>query len=257
MAASGYEWRDDPEGKSRLVAKAGPSWSDTQLDAGLFRRFAMLEASPKAIADFASEYGNLFDSATIEQLARREDGTYARGVSFLTWTQNIADLRAVAALWEHVQTRNLPKLRKVVHWTERSVGYRLVTPLRESDTLLAHHDLPRMGFGRIERGDVVLPGQIALQLEVNKRLADHPPVASLAWTPDSEQRLLIRPPHLLAAIWLQFAQTITGVLELVTCEGCGTHFQRGPGARRADATTCSDSCRQRKKRARAAGVGGG
>jgi hypothetical protein len=56
------------------------------------------------------------------------------------------------------------------------------------------------------------------------------------------------PPNLLAAMWLQFAHAVTGEFQLQLCAGCGKYFQVGPGARRADATTCSDACRQRKKR---------
>jgi len=57
------------------------------------------------------------------------------------------------------------------------------------------------------------------------------------------------PSNLLAAMWLQFAQFASGTFELKRCPGCGAYFQAGNGAkRRADAVTCSDACRQRKKR---------
>ncbi|MGI4815728.1 MAG: hypothetical protein ACRYGG_20665 [Janthinobacterium lividum] len=250
VVASGYEWLEDAEGKSRLVAKAGAGSITTHLEIALFRKFALLEPSPAAIADFAAHYGNIFDVFPIEHFAQRSDGSCEPGASFRTWTENIADMRAVARLWEQIQTRQLPKLQNILQWSDKFVSYKFKTPLHLSDAFLAHKDIPGSGFEQLDPNEIVFPCRLALQREINKRLAEHPPVPTLAWTPDFEQRILLRPPHLLAALWLQFAQAVTGDLELVACEGCGKHFQRGPGARRADAVTCSPSCRQRKRRAK-------
>ena len=73
-------------------------------------------------------------------------------------------------------------------------------------------------------------------------------VPRLAWTPDYHQRLIFVPSNLLAAMWLQFAQAVTGEFKLKRCEQCGEYFPVGPGGKRADAETCGDRCRQRKRR---------
>jgi len=77
---------------------------------------------------------------------------------------------------------------------------------------------------------IPLPGRLRAELA--------PDPISGAW------QLRLRPPTLLAAIWLQFGQALTSNATHRSCANCGTWFKAGVGAtRRADAKYCSDRCR--------------
>jgi len=250
---AGYEWLKDDDGRLRLVPARIPGLGSSVREPypGLFRDFAQLRTTSDAIRDFANQYGDLFSRYSLEQTAARKDGTIATGASLGTWAKEIGDMQTLVELWDQIQYCQTSAIKKIIRWTNKSVGYVVKTPRRTSSVTLAHADIPGSGFSRFERKDVLLPAKCALQMEINKRIAEHPTVPRLSWTPDTpnrNQRLVFTPPNLLGAMWLQFAQAVTGEFELYACEWCGNFFQRGPGGRRADATTCSDACRQQKSR---------
>ena len=156
-------------------------------------------------------------------------------------------MRALVDLWDQIKHRRLTNLRKIIELSDKGISYSICG----RTVLLAHDEiLLSAPMNRFAPKDVVLPARYALQKEINRRLRELQTltVPQLAWTPDNHQRVIFRPSNLLAALWLQFAQAVTGEFQLKTCEGCGKYFQVGPGGKRADATTCSDACRQRKKR---------
>jgi hypothetical protein len=257
VSEAGYEWLKGVDGKPRLVPRrvAGVGFRTCEPHPGVFREFVRLAPTRDAIQGFAGQYGDLFNRYALEQGAGRADGTEAHGTSLGTWTQEIGDMRVLVELWEQIQHRQIASLKKIVKWTAKDVGYVIETPKHRVNVTLAHADIPGSGFSRFSPKDVLLPAKCALQTEINKRIAEQPTVPRLAWTPDTKetsggyhQRLIFTPPNLLGAMWLQFAQAVAGEFELYPCDACGKFFQRGPGGRRADATTCSDACRQRKKR---------
>jgi hypothetical protein len=250
VCEAGYEWLMGVDAKPRLVPCRVPGvvYRKCEPRPGLFREFAELSPTKDAIQVFAGQYGDLFNRYTLEQGAAREDGSAEHGTSLGTWTREIGDMLVLVELWEDIQHRRIAALKTLVKWTAKDVSYMIKTPRRSSNVILAHADIPGTGFDRFSPKDVLLPAKCALQRELNKRIAEQPTVPRLAFTPDYHQRLIFVPPNLLAAMWLQFAQAVAGEFELYPCEACGKFFQRGPGGRRADATTCSDACRQRKKR---------
>lgn len=90
------------------------------------------------------------------------------------------------------------------------------------------YDLPSIG-ARVQ-GGIPIRGQLSAWLVPD-------PITGV-W------QLQLRPPTLLDAIWLQFAQAITSNAELRTCGHCGKWFEAGQGSdRRAGAKFCSDECR--------------
>lgn len=250
VSKAGYEWLAGVDRRPRLVPRhvPGVGFRLCEPHPGLFREFALLSPTRDAILGFAGQYGDLYNSYALEQSAVREDHTGTQGTSFGEWTKEIGDMGVLVELWENIQHRRIAALKRIVKWTAKSVGYLIATPRRSGDALLAHADIPGSGFSRFNRKDVLLPARCALQREINKRIAEQPTIPRLAWTPDHHQRLIFVPPNLLGAMWLQLAQAVAGEFELYPCDSCGKFFQRGPGGRRADATTCSDACRQRKKR---------
>jgi hypothetical protein len=254
VSEAGYEWLKGEDGKPRLVPRhiPGTSFRTSEPHKALFLKFAKMAPTREEIQSFADLHGDLFSRYELKHSAARMDRTAAHGASFRTWTQEIGDMRVLVVLWENIQHRQLSTLKRVVKWSEKEVGYILKTPRRERDVILAHADIPGTGLSRFRPRDVLLPARCALQLEINLRLAEYPAVPRLTWTPDTpgcHQRIIIEPSNLLSAMWLQFAQAVTGEFQLRLCEcGCGRYFQVGPGGRRADATTFDGACRQRKNR---------
>jgi hypothetical protein len=251
---AGYEWRKGADGDVHLVAQHVPGSSvriyrPLEENEGLFREFAELE-SKESILRFANSHGALFrvygEADIVPPSSRGKE--LAFGTSLHIWRREAADLAVLVKLWDAIEERNLQQLSPLIVWSEKGgVRYEVKTPKRHGRRWL-HRDALNTIYP-FKPGDVLLPARFALQMEVNERLAENATTPRLVWTPDMDQQMLFHPPHLLAAMWLQFAQTITGSYQLRKCAGCGRYFQAGPGAtRRADAQTCRDSCRQIKRR---------
>ena len=252
VCEAGYEWIKDAEGKPRLVSRhvPGTGFRPYEPPTGLFRDFVKLSPTRDAIQEFARQHGDLFSRYESRQRAVRSDGTVGHGATLGTWTQEIGDMRTLVDLWGWIQDRRIPELKKIIKWTDDDVSYTIKTPRYDTrDVTLAHAQLTGSGFfSHFSPSDVLLPARCALQQEINSRIAEQPPTPRLAWTPEYKQRIIFTPPNLLSAMWLQFAQSVTGELQLQVCAVCGKHYQIGPGGRRADSTTCSDACKQQKWR---------
>ena len=254
---AGYRWVKGLAGDTHLVPRdqIGLPSRVYEPSAGLFLEFAALKPTQEAIVEFAWKYGSLFDSYSSEDWAARENHTLTAGPSLSTWKSEIGDMQALIKLWQTIEDCRIPKLRKerlaelreTVIWTDKGVRYEIKTSKRGMHAVW----LPDAWLARVPPNDVLLPARYALQSEINLRISDPDSltIPRLAWTPDNHQRIIFTPTNLLAAMWLQFAQAVTGEFQLKRCEGCGNYFQVGPGGKRADATTCGDACRQRKNRA--------
>jgi hypothetical protein len=214
------------------------------------------------ILEFANEYGLLFNRYSLDDRVA-EKGTYhrvesANGIALAKWEQEIGDMRALVAIWDSITASKIADLKRIITWRNGDVEYQIETPKRKSSAWLSLPGTPH----RFTEGDILLPAQDALQKEINERLSGEVDrvssdvrlqriecVPRLVWAPDGNQQLTIAPFNLLGAMWLQFAQVATGAYGLKRCAACGKYFRVGKGsAKRADAVTCSDACRQRKKR---------
>lgn len=245
VSDGGYEWLEGQDGKLRLFPCHTPGLGIRHYapETGLFREFAELNPTRDDIQFFAGRYGDLFDQWDIMHTLVRQ-GRFAGGTSLDRWKIKIEDMRELVRIWDQIQDERLPDLRKIIVRSNTEVCYvRGGTNI----TLARKGELSRFGAK-----DVLLPARYALQLEINKRLSDTETptlvVPRLTWTPDNHQRITFQPCNLLAAMWLQFAQTTTGEYRIQQCAGCHKYFPVGPGAKRGHATTCSNTCRQRKKR---------
>jgi hypothetical protein len=250
VSEAGYEWLDGRDGKPRLVPLYVPGAPPRSSDPhpGLFREFAGLKPTKDAIRGFANTYGDLLGNYEPRQSAHRKDGSVAFGATLETWKQEIGDMRVLVRLSDHIKNQDLAELKKILRRTAKELCYVIETPKRRANVTLAHADLSESGLDRFD-ADGVLAARCALQIEINNRIAEAPPVPRLAWTPDYHQRIIFEPPNLLAAMWAQFAQDITDQLRLVQCAcGCGRYFQVGPGAFKKHKTTFDAACRKRKSR---------
>jgi hypothetical protein len=248
---SGYKWAKGlVDKKPHLVSRTEQAgFRLRELKDGLFAEFAALSPTQDEIEHFAQEYGSNLVSTydDLGDLVVREDYTATWGTSLEAWQSEISDMKALVRLWDDIRYRRLVALRKVIDWSDNGVGYKLCG---RYINLAARDILLTVPLRRFVYNDVLLPAQYALQKEINRRLEAprSATVPRLAWTPDNQQRLIFVPKNLLAAMWLQFAQAVTEELQLRACTECGKYFQVGPGANRADRKTCSERCRQRRKR---------
>lgn len=249
--AAGYEWEKDATSNLHLVARHVPGtrlnlYYPLEKNPGLFREFSALRGK-EGILQFANRYGTLFLSGYSLPNIHPQVMT-----SLDTWEMKIADMRMLVRLWESIVDGDVRELAHIVKWEitgVEGVGYNVRRKDAPPSTWLwlSNYGVPCP----FKRGDVLLPAQYALQAEVNARLRNTEnglSIPTLTWTPDQKQRITITPPNLLAGMWLQFAQAVTGSYQLKRCPGCGNYFQAGLGARRSDAETCSNTCRQRKAR---------
>ena len=267
----GYAWIRGADSDPRLVARVSGSrvlLYEPLKASGLFLEFSKLK-SQNDILQFANQHGDIVKTYDIGDSAKRQEGRWDHGSSLTKWRAEIGDLRTLVQIWEAIEDRNTKALGSLITWKAKGVRYEIKTPKFNNRAWLAHPELHDTRLARFKPGDVLGPSEYALQAEINRRIADPKYLGDgnevaiaprLVWCPgersadgtpprpDHHQRLIFKPSSLLAAMWLQFAQAVTGEYQLKRCEGCGKYFQAGPGGRRADASTCSDTCRQRKRR---------
>ena len=63
------------------------------------------------------------------------------------------------------------------------------------------------------------------------------------------QAMILEPPNLLGAMWLQVLRGFYSGPTVRTCEECGNWFRHSPKARRKG-RHCSDACRMKEQRSR-------
>jgi hypothetical protein len=108
-----------------------------------------------------------------------------------------------------------------------------------------------------ETGDLVGPAKMYVQDELNGAMEKAPTKLHLLWRNSARApELAFWPFDLWGAILLQFVQAVDGTVQVRRCIGCNRWFKLGQddGARRADAQTCSNSCRVRAHRLRQAAL---
>jgi len=167
-------------------------------------------------------------------------GRLVGGTSLDRWKIKIADMRDLVSLWDQIQGKQLSELKKIIVRSKDEICY-----VRGGKNIT----LARGELSRFDPRDVLRPARAALQLEINKRLADTETptqtVPRLSFTPEFHQRIIFQPCNLLAEMWIRFAQAIAGEFRLQFCAaGCGKYFAVGPGAVRVHTKTCSPKCRQ-------------
>jgi hypothetical protein len=260
VSEAGYEWRLGRGPKALLcernVRDAGRWVYQPLLEhPALFREFAELQDRDE-IRRFADQYGVMFDQYEPSDSVR-ERGKYhsvgaAFGTSLKAWTQEIGDISSLINMWDSIEARRISEIRDLISWKKGgAVEYQLVTPKRTSWKLLA----PAGATHTFKEGEVLNPARLALRQEINSRLANETlsaggPSNGISYVPrllrgsDGTLHLIARPWNLLSVIWLQFAQVVGGSYVLNKCPICRRYFR----PKRSDAVTCTDACRQKKKR---------
>jgi hypothetical protein len=208
----------------------------------LFRTFANLPVDNREeLLDFANQFGNLGKTAeeTLE-----------------FWIQEINALYHATTLWDMVRNNDLAALQACMRWDEGEYAEdgSVIHPRRW------YHEFspgtPRHWAGTVEGlgpepGNMALAARFLVQQRVNMRLMQ----TSLHLLYDQalgRTKFHIIPLHLLAAMWLQFAEAITGNKQYKMCKDweCGKWFEISPDERTARRVFCGEPCKSRDYRRR-------
>jgi hypothetical protein len=246
---------------------------------GLFRDFADVWRSKAGVLKFADEHGPLGVAVPV----RPAEGTPAVAATLIgeplaAWARQITAMRRAVDLWDLYQKGDGESLAWYIRWTKDSTGGDRVSfqggpvadergqahPDEEGDDggeeiPVEHYEItgeiasPQSNaewLAQFKPGDVFLPALVQIQRQVNEHLqALGPPALTYDVVQD---RLVLRqvPRSLLQAMWLQFAEAVSGGKKHHQCRGCLRWFEITPRGMRSTRFHCSDACRVRAHRRR-------
>jgi len=211
----------------------------------LFKVFADLELSERAILEFAGKYGAFHVEAQIPTPSRlaQEGWRLAEPVSL--WRSEIRAARETIDILSARHDQNEAVLGERFRPGSEGVSYHDPRSPR-SLTIISRDEFYR----RSKIGRIVEAAGITAHAYIWLRLFDH----TSTYLDYSNQKdvfgLQIRPKNLLGAIWLQLADYATGKRDYRDCKLCGTWIALEPRFNRKDRLYCSNSCRQKAYRAR-------
>ena len=258
-------------GASRLTRYA-PLESATSL----FRNFADTWRTRSEILKFANAYGPLGRGVPMQV-----GGRPATGETLALWQAEISAMRQAVRLWALSKAGDADALADNIRWEEdRAGGVRVVyhsgaardergqphpdekdaydqdfqedfdaAPFAVEAEIASRHAHAEW-LERFKPGDVFLPAMVYVQRQVNQRLQElSPPALRYDFARD---RMVLQPApaSLLAAMWLQFAEAVSGDKTFHRCRGCFRWFEVAGKGMRSTRFHCSNACRIRAHRLR-------
>jgi hypothetical protein len=231
-------------------------------ETGLFRILADVEVSREGLLAFANRYGWLGNTqVTVHDPKLQGPGQipHRPGELWRVWVDAVKSLHLAVRLWEMARMGDTVGLAQHVRWVDDDLFYcfsdpqwmnaRIEDPLPAGERCWYIRRSMEDQFLNIHPGDLVVPARYCVQLEMNRQLWDIG--ARLLWNRShTHQELCFVPSHLLAAVWLQFAQAVDGNRGYRSCEQCGRWFELSPKMGRADKLFCTGACRSRAARER-------
>jgi hypothetical protein len=240
-------------------------YSPLRHNRGLFRNFAEVQPTQEGIRAFANLYGHLGGDLSKHLILPNKLG--GSGEELSAWQNEIVTMRQTVALWDMVQQSDTQGLARYIEWEKDPKDS------KKGDILgVQYNSHPNMQPGafppkgdqsvsawiattnepetlaRFRVGDVIQPALFYLQRVVNERLRARV-VPRLLWDTERIQlELHIVPGSLIGALWLQFAQAISGNITYRRCEVCGTWFDLLPPITRKSRQFCSNACRSKAYR---------
>jgi hypothetical protein len=231
---------------------------------GLFRTFAALPDDKDAIVAFADRYGLLVggNEMMFVPLPRGDRGARSTVViggnlgsvpaeRLETWRSEIAEMRELSDLWCAAKAADLKKLNLLLTWHgDDTVVYHHAGGRQEVVWRKKREPLP------LSEGELIKPAQFYLAKRLTQRLEgdkEHPALASpaLIWDLDKNAPVLVlTPKNLLGALWLQFAQAVSGNKVFRECDECSTWFEVSKAAFRINRMYCSGACKAKAYRRR-------
>jgi hypothetical protein len=250
VAVGGYYWQED-----RLYPDPRRGWRNYSIPAKPiagrktlgFRDLANTSPTPERIAEFAKVYGALRDEASTLEEWQRAIKTMWTLSKFrdAIWYKNVDQIKQVVEM--RTTRRADGRMGRWVHY-----NFHTLNSMPGAGTILAADSMRETGLPlRVLWNDYLKAASECLRSEVNKQLEKYAVVPHIRWA-NGKQYIDFMPTSLLAALWLQFAQNITGRSAALPCAGpgCKQHVYigvAGPGktkAKSAQALTCSDRCRK-------------
>jgi hypothetical protein len=252
----------DRSGLTQEELKAGvtrPEYRFYETPADLFNEFASTEETKEAVKAFADKWGQLGFEKGNGRTSFADDSVSGHdwsGELLSWWCGAIAKMRNATALWEAIEeARNGDDsgLSRFVRWTFVDGDARAGVSIpgrrrwwfgRELQNLKMRADSNEKTHGRWTRGDLISPANEFLRAELIKNLTGSLSIG-LDWNEaHSDLVRSFRPNSLLALLWLQFADAITGDTEFRHCKRCGKLIRISPEhGSHTNKQTCSDSCK--------------
>ena len=233
----------------------------------LFREFISLSGTETDYLVFANRYGLL--DYTIGLTDRRG----FTGERFEDWTEAQERLSRVVELWDRAVAEDLDYLRTRVQWYTRKHRYggedlyfvecagmtsgvhKFIDPGEQSHISLNPSKIKKYVPHIIEvcqPGDLVMPAKLFAAAQIDRYLDLQLRNRTVF---DVERAMFVSsvtPRHLLAAMWLQFKESICTGQRSRRCEQCGLWFEQ----KRSTKKYCSETCRSRAFKARQANGNG-
>ena len=220
-----------PDGVLRRVRQHRTLREET----ALFLEFAKVDLTSEAVIAFANRYGTLGGKlrhpVTIGSPGAKQQG-FNPGEALAAWYREISAVRRLLPLRYPDRKPEITFETDTESITARwPDGWEMVVfRATEPDTYERLKDKPTEIMRHY------------LKTQINRKLSEHWSTGRLLEYKGA-LTLFIVPSSLIAAIWLQFACAIDGNHKYQSCKNCKKWFELGGAGRRADAETCSDSCR--------------
>ncbi len=256
---TGFRWVERKEdGEPRWVlayhepaARPAPTkrYAPLREHTGLFRTFAATPTTKAGILAFANKYGRLGtgdDAAFFDPVDSKPSGDNLYFAEyFSSWAKAIASIRYAITLWDLIQRRDRDGLSHYVRWQDtRTVMFK-----RDGEWTPAP-SLPDDLQAALVPGEIVVPAVFFVQGELNLHIGRVVSPAVLFTADYTRLSLYLMPDTLLGAVWLQFAQAVTGSREHRQCQQCDKWFEIHPDVARTNRVFCSNACRSKAYRGR-------
>jgi hypothetical protein len=221
----GFAWDDTDE--MRLVRVPDAAFKSYKPHPGIFREFADLEQTPKAVLAFANRCGTFRERLEFN--------------SFSTWCQGIHQMQELVQLADAViadDWRRIPKALEPF----------LAAPF------LANAPETRLIHQKQKGGETISRDELAhaALTQLYKRVAPLERFGGTvgAWNADSGKvELRLKCNEMIDFMFLQLGRTLLGDLRVRQCQACGK-WSLVAGAGRTDRATCSGYCRLKLSRKR-------
>jgi hypothetical protein len=223
----GFQWKGTGS-EMCLASIPGVVFKPYQPHPGIFRDFARLERTPRAVLEFANRYGKLQERLEFN--------------SFDFWSQGIQHMNQLVALCDTVIEAN----RKRIH--------EALEPFL-SAPYLANDDVIRPILQKKKRGEVISPNEEVNAAVICLIRAIAPQGRFNVEASWFQGKVVLRFMHndLLGYMFHQLGLALIGRRRFQQCEGCG-RWSLISGVSRSNRTTCMDYCRvrlyRRRKRAK-------